>query len=284
MGVPVRHASGVEHRRLLANEINRLEQLVNGDFALNVSRGLIPGMSVLHKFGKTDNVDNGVATDIHDGANIGATGTRIWVAPTAARTHQIASLNANDTSAGTGCRTLRLYGLTDWDTKEVSEDITMNGTTNVATANQYVIIYRMKALTWGSAGPNVGEINATADTDATVTATITAGMGQTEMAIYGVPSTQVLYMTHCYATVFRSIAAGVDVSLLVNTIPDQLTTAYINKGSIAAQTTGSTDAEHPIEPPRAFAGPCIIKVEAVSDANNTVVSAGFNGYLVDNPE
>lgn len=284
MGVPVRHASGVEHRRLLANEINRLEQLVNGDYGLNVSRGLIPGMSPLHKFGKTDNADNGVATDIWDGSTVGVPASLIWAAPTTARTHQIVSASANDTSAGTGCRTLRIYGLTGWGAKEVSEDITMNGTTNVATANQYVIIHRMKSLTWGSAGPNVGDITATADTDATITAMFLAGMGQTEMAIYGVPSNQIFYMTHCYATVFRSVSAGVDVSLLVNTIPDQQTGGFINKGSISAQTTGSTDAEHPIEPPRPFPGPCIIKIQANASANNTVVSAGFHGYLVDNPE
>lgn len=304
--VPKTHSDDRAHKRVIANAINWLLGLFdtldtaesgkvfvtdgNGgwnlqymtDYALEVARGNITGVTGVNKFGRcSDNVDSGVLTDIWDGSNT-ANANVVWDAPTTARVHSIASSSASDTSAGVGARTVQVYGLTSWDTAETSEVITMNGTTGVNTTNSYVIIHRMKVLTKGATDINVGRITATAATDATVTAYIEPSQGQTEMAIYGVPSTQKAYMTMLYASINRANAGSVDIELLVNPEPDTELTNFQVKTTLAIHSTGSTFMERIFSPYPCYAGPCIIKVAGSGSANNLDVSAGFDLYLVDN--
>lgn len=253
--------------------------------SMEVARGRYDNMVSVNKFGRNIEIDSGVTADIWDGGHTVASGgvSLIWVAPTAARTHQITSDSTNDTSAGTGARTIRIYGLTDWDTKEVSEDITMNGTSNVATTNDYVIIYRMKVLTKGASGPNVGTITATANTDSTITAQIRAGQGQTQMAIFGIPSVQDAYIFQYYFAANKSggVAGGCDVALMVNPEPDTELTGFLHKHTLGVNTTGSSHANHTFNPPFKVEGPAIIKVHGDSGVNDIDVSAGFDLVCVD---
>lgn len=252
------------------------------DFFLEVSRGNIPGITHVNKFGRTTDADSGVATDVWDGANA-TDATPIWVAPTTARIHDIVSTSANDDGdpVGTGAQTVRVYGLTSWSSDEVSEDITMNGVTNVATSNSYVIIHRMKVLTWGTAGPNVGKITATAQTDATVTAYILIDQGQTQMAIYGIPSTKTGYMTSFYAEQNKASGvstANVNAQLLINEYADNQLVGFVVKHT---RPSGELPA-HSFNPYKSITGPAIVKIQATSDTNNTDVDAGFDIILIDN--
>lgn len=253
------------------------------DFMLEVSRGSIGGISSVNKFGRATNVDNGIVTDIWDGANA-TTDQDIWVAPTQARIHQITSADAADDSASTGARTLRVSGLTSWAAPGVSEDITMNGTDDVATVNSYVIIHRMQVLTKGSSSSNVGIITATADTDGTITAQINADAGQTQMGIYGIPSTQTAYMTKYYASFNKSGGAtgAIDFSLLVNPEPDAELTNFIIKHTQGLISSGDSLLPHPFQPYFRIPGPAIIKLQAVGSANDLDLSGGFDLILVDN--
>ena len=106
------------------------------DFSAEVALGNVSGWDHINKFGEALDADLSVDTDIWDGAD-GTTSTDVWVAPTTARTHDITSTSANDDGEGTpltGARTVEVYGLTAWNTAEVSETVTLNGTANVATA------------------------------------------------------------------------------------------------------------------------------------------------------
>lgn len=254
------------------------------NYALEVARGNITGVASVNKFGRCpDNVDLGVSTDIWDGASA-ATATIIWVAPTQARTHTIVSTSTSDdgSPAGVGARTIRVYGLTDWGTNEVSEDITMDGTTGVTTSNSYVIIHRMRVLTKGATNTNVGTITATATTDTTLTAQINPGEGQTQMAIYGVPSTQKLYLSCYYASIQRNAGGSADIELLVNPEPDTQLTNFLVKHTNVVTSGGTSFIERNFEPYYEITGPALVKVQATGSANNMDVSAGFDGYLVNN--
>lgn len=263
----------------LRRKIRRLELDVSRDFGTEVGRGNVPGYSKVNKYGEALDCDSGVLTDIWDGAD-GITSTDIWVAPTVARVHNLASASAADAAAGTGMRTCRVYGLIDWDTDEVSEDITLNGVTNVATINSYVIIHRIVGLTFGSGGTNAGIVTATAVTDATITAAIQAAEGQTLMAIYGVPSTKDIYVKTAMVTALRSVSTvKVDATIWAKENVDQSDAGFITKERFSLSDSHNWPRHW--DPPKSFSGPCIVKIQVDTNASNTQVSAAFDAYLVD---
>lgn len=142
----------------------------------------------------------------------------------------------------------------------------------------------MKVLTCGASGPNVGQIKATAETDNTITAVIAAGDGQTEMAIYGVPSTQSFYMTRwsCAIAKASGVASHVSFELRVNENPNVQTISFLRKNDLAVQSTGNNNVEKHFDNPIKYAGPCIIKVQGVGSAADIDAKSGFDGYLVNN--
>lgn len=255
------------------------------NFALDVARGLITGITQVNKFGAAPNGIQTTATDVWSRADSTPT-QQIWLSPTAARIHAIVSSSTDDDGSpvGTGARTIRVYGLKTWDLAETSEDITLDGTTPVNTANSYVIIHRMKVLTCGANGPNVGTITATAATDTTITAIIAPGDGQTEMAIYGVPSIQSLYMTRWSCSIAKSSGVVVDATfqLRVNESPNIQTSCYLRKNDLSVQSNGNNNVEKHFDNPVKYAGPCIIKVQGIASSADVDAKSGFDGYLVTN--
>jgi len=256
-------------------------------YSLEVALGNVTGVRGINKFGKNIEVDSGVTADVWTGGKTLASGgtSLIWVAPTAARTHTIASTDANDTSGGSGALTVKIWGLTSWTTTEVNETVTMNTGTPPTTSNSYVIIHRMQVITTGAGGTrNAGLITATATTDATVTARIEIGEGQTHMAIYGIPSIETLCVESVGASVGKAGGASglIDVDLLVNSEPDSQLTAFSHKHHFGLGTVGSSGLIPSFDPLKAIAGPAIVKVQADSGTNNMDIAAWFNGYVVTN--
>lgn len=239
--------------------------------------------SAVNKFGRATNADAGVLTDVWDGANADDD-VDVWVAPTQARMHQIVSSSDGDDGdpAGGGARTLRIYGLTAWDVDEVFEDVTLNGKANVATVNAYVIIHRMKVLTKGETATNVGTIKATADVDGSVTAQINVGAGQTQMAIYGVPSTKQARVTGYYVSAIKESTPNfvAEVTFLVNPEPGAELLNFLTKHTLGIAAQGSSYVRHQWNPFFDVQGPAIIKVRVNSSTNNTDVSAGFDLIMV----
>ena len=256
------------------------------DFGLDCARGLIPGCGVVTKFGRNIEVDSGVTADVWDGGETGDVSTS-WVAPTQARQHLIASTDGNDASGGTGARTVLIFGLTDWDTAESSETITMAGTSGVTSVSSYVIIYRIQVLTKGATASNIGTITATALTDNTITAQITPLVGQTGMAIYGIPSTQKLFIGRFYGNMNRASGAGastgyVNLILLVNPEPQTELTNFVTRHTFGISLDGTSALTINYANRKVVDGPAIIKIQVDSGTNNMDISAGFDAYIIDN--
>ena len=287
-------AADGDYQALVTDLLSRLH-VMPGDPMLEIPRGNITGISPINKFGRAIDGGQVTLTDVWDRADATPT-QQIWIAPTAARIHAILSTSDEDSDTGgtvaqgDGARTIRVYGLTGWGTAEVSEDIVMDGTATGAneykTVNSYVIIHRMKVLTKGSnvAGPNVGTITATAATDGTVTAQIVAMEGQTQMAIYGIPSTQTMYLTKYYSSAHEA-GQGVnplvmDTILKVNPEPDVERINFITKHTNGSVSTGTGVIEHTFLPYYKIAGPAIIKIQVLCSIADSDVSAGFDGIIV----
>jgi hypothetical protein len=256
--------------------------LIIKDFAVEVALGNIPGYSKVNKFGKALDCDNNVNTDIWDGAD-GTTSTDVWVPPTQARTHTIASTDADDTDGGAGMRTVRIYGLTSWASGEVSEVVTLNTGSPPVTSNSYVIIHRMIGLTFGATESNEGIVTATATTDGTITAAIQAGEGQTQMVIYGIPSTQTLQIKKVRADVPKAggvSGVSIDCKLLVKENADQSDAGFINKEQFFFSDTIPLNRHYDI--PKSIIGPAIVKLQVNTDTNDTDVAGGFDAYIIDN--
>jgi hypothetical protein len=251
-------------------------------YGLEVCKGNVPGTSVVDKFGRCiDNVDSGVATDIWDGASAGI-GTITWVAPTQARIHNIVSTSANDAPGLGGAVSVTVSGLTSWSAAEVSETVALAGATPQPTVNEYVIIHRMECnYDAASIGPNQGQISATPVVDASVTAYILAGRGQTEMAIYGIPQGYSFHMTKPWGSVNRSITGAVNFDIVYNKNPDVQRVAFNRKGNFSVHSTGETTGDIDYnQTTRGFQGPGILKIQGSGSANNMDVAAGFQGFLV----
>ena len=258
---------------------------------LDVARGLVEGQMSVNKFGRNTEIDSGVVADIWDGGHTLASGgtSLIWVSPTQARIHNLVSTSTDDDGdpVGVGAQTVQIWGLVDWDTAESTETVTMDGTTPVPTSNSYVIIHRMKVLNpiTGATSVNVGTITATAATDGTITARINAMQGQTQMAIYGVPSIQTAYMGRLYANLNKSTGAttgGCDISLQVATQADQNESIFTVKHTFNVTLTGTSAFSIPYWVPKVIPGTSIIKIQLTSGANDLDVSGGFDLKVVTN--
>lgn len=261
---------------LIQNQINNMS---TQDYFIEVAQGNISGASPLNKFG--ENVDIDTSSDPEDIWDVGG----LWVAPTDARTHDIVSTSANDTSAGTGARTVFIQGLdSNWDLQ--SETITMNGTSNVATANTYRRIFRMFVQTAGSGGVNAGDISATAQTDSTVTAQINQDNGQTQMAIYTTPRNTTLYI-YDYSAFFlgdpsAGFTTGATARLTLNAKPVDGDPSRTIKETFTLSADASSFVERTYLPPKAIGEKTDvwIRCENVTDSD-TGISAAFDGILID---
>ena len=256
------------------------------DDGFNVAAGNAEDMHPVNKFGRAPTGVQTTASDIWDRCNATPT-QQIWLAPTAARIHTIASDSAagEDDSGGTGATTVIVSYLADWDTKETTETVSGDLNAGIAMTNAAVMIHRMKVVPQAtSTTPNEGTITATAATDATVTAQINPGEGQTQMAIYGIPSTQTLYIDDFYMSINKAQATAgtINASLVVNPNPDVQTLAFLIKNTRGVQSTGTSSAPFPFIPSYKVSGPAIIKLQGIASAADIEGSAGFNARLVDN--
>lgn len=246
------------------------------DYGLEVARGQISDVEAVNKWGR--NIDiNGTSADVWDGP------TAVWIPPAQSRIHDIASTSALDTAPqGAGARTIQIWGLPNWDDCEITEVIEMNGTSDVPTVNAYAIIHRMQVITKGATAGNVGTITATSPADGSVTALISPDIGQSRMAILGVPSCRNLYLRNFGFSLNGKggVHARWDGHLAVNSEPDVMLVSHIDKHTILLDSDGGSVATHQFDPPLRIPGPAIVFLHGEASAANSDVTGDFDGYLI----
>jgi hypothetical protein len=236
-------------------------------YSLDVAASLISGVSSLNKFGRNVDVDTAAEEDIWSQGGL-------WVPPTTARVHAITGGAADVATTGTGAWTVEIQGL-NGSFASTTETVSLNGATPVNTVNSYLIIHRMIVKTAGTGGKNAAAIVATAATDATVTASIDAGFNQTLMAIYQVAAGKSLYLSSYYASVNSTTAAKVDIFFWAKPLGEVWQIKHVQ----GIDSSGNGHIYQPFDPPLKFAEKTIIRMSCTTSANNTDVSAGFDGIL-----
>ena len=181
------------------------------DFLIEVSKGNVAGHKIIHTRGRNDDIDT--ATDPEDVWAGG--GLMNW--PTSAAVVSVTSTSANDDgnpTTNTGAQTLTIEGL-DANFDELSETITLNGTTAVVTGGTFIRINKVFVATTGTYhGSNEGDITGTIGGDSMFK--ILTGLGETELGRYTVPNGKKGYITHIQVEVDSSKSAVLTMLELPN--------------------------------------------------------------------
>jgi len=239
------------------------------DFIVAVARGKVPGVTRFYKIGKNADVDTGASEDI-----ISQGGT--WAAPTTAEKVSIVSSSTNDNSNGTGLRTLTITGLDD-TYAEISETITLNGTSAVLSVNKYWIVHRMIGSTAGSTSANVGTITCTSTAaNSSIQQQMQPTENQSQSIVYQVPlGKSLLLYDWAISTASTGFTTG---NLLIKPFGGVFNT----RGNTVVNGSGSTSDMYDFHIPLRLTEKTIVKVTATVSANNQSISATMQGIVIDN--
>lgn len=244
---------------------------------VDLALGRIGGKEVGVKFGRNPDIDTtSTPEDVWNGGDV-YTGQPTSFTP---ETVDVFSSDANDTSAGTGARTVRISGLkTSTSTAYETEDIIMNGTTAVTSASTWWRINSAQVLTAGSGEENAGTITIrSTTTTANVFAVMPAGYNRTQIGAYTVPAEHQMILKRFRTAITR--ANGSAGSATVTLRARESGGVFQARRAFETQTGASvefTNVGGEVFP----AGTDLkVRVEAVSD-NNTVIDTAIEFILVD---
>jgi hypothetical protein len=172
-------------------------------FELQVSRGQVDGHAPLNIFGNTTALGSTAYGPLWEGLT-GSGGAYAY--PGSAVVMTLVSSSASDTAV-----TIRINGL-GADFVLQTEDVALNGTTNVLTTKSFLRINSMETIVGNAVG------NITAVNGGTTYAKINAGNGNTQMSIYTVPAGYTFYQTYYQADANTSVTSGAYIRLRTYTI------------------------------------------------------------------
>lgn len=191
----------------------------------------------------------------------------------AAETMDVVSASAADVfSSGTGAHTITIQGL-DSDFLEIEEDLNLNGTSIVVTANSYIRVESCLVRAAGSGGENAGDITLTATTAGTLQCFVGETLNQDQQVQYTVPANKFAVFTQ----------------FLMETQKDQQ--GFINLwirrfGEVYALARNwnvyQSSLTSPIVPPLALGPKADITMRGIKvTAGDIEVACNMNFYLVD---
>lgn len=234
---------------------------------INVSRGLVQNASRLQKVGYSAAIGSSMQTVWNEAAAV--------TFPATATVMTVSSSSANDTSAGTGARTVTITGL-DTNYTQVTEVIILNGQTAVNTINSFLRINTMTVATAGSGGSNAGIIyigtgTVTTGKPAVVYNSITTGANTSLSAFTTIPALTTGYLLEVIAS---TDTAGTQIQILTRTQGGIFIVNRIFHLGVGAGTIQE------YELPRALTAGTDIVAQAVNAGTNVKVSCQFEILLL----
>ncbi len=173
---------------------------VKPDFLLLASMGKIPDCSIVHIAAHKHDLDADTEETLwHHSTD--------FVSLASAERLDVVSTSANDTSAGTGLRSVLIVGL-DENHLEIQEIIILNGTSPVKTTNSFIFVNHIYGWTSGSTKVNEGMITATAETSSTVQDIIGINHGYSHAGKYMIPANKMCYPVSIYLDVVKTTGSN----------------------------------------------------------------------------
>lgn len=186
---------------------------------------------------------------------------------TSAERLQVVSDDVDDDGdpVDTGARTIRIDGL-DTDHLEISEVVTMNGTTNVLTDASFLRILTVTTITAGSSGYNEGTITVSNNADTIVLDQIDPIENESHCACFTIPAGHTGYVTQAMAT--EASSKGSEFSFWIRE-PGGL---WIAKRSIVLLDSA-------IITPMMLPEKTDIEIRVQAILAGAIVTAGFEGWI-----
>lgn len=239
-------------------------------FGLQIARNQIQGHSDVLVFGYNPDLDTTEESIWPNGGTVPH--------PAAASVLKISSTSTDDTSAGTGARTVVISGL-DGNFNTVTETVILNGQTAVNTTNSYLYVNQFYVATLGSGTANAGDINAgtgtvTSGVPAVLYDMIATGFNQRTTAHYCVPAGYTGYMVKGVITAGQATGSTSVTAFLKQHGSDDI----LRVGAVTAINNGSVNYD--FDPPYVIPEKNCVGASAIGAAANNSVSAFFNIVLV----
>lgn len=229
-------------------------------FGIQIASGRTINTSSIHKFGAVPAMSQNQTGTIWDVSDT----LYPWSSFTTAGTLTIPAVNASDNG-----NIITIIGL-DNDFNEISENITISSAGSVTTTNSFRRVYRA----FDTTGTNVGAIDI--QKSGVTVLRITAGKGQTLMAIYTVPANHTGYLMQGVCTV----QAGADAT-------GDMFVRYFGQTSFRVghsfEVSGAGGPYfYPFAVPIRIPEKSDIDVRATVRTNNARITASFDLVLVKN--
>jgi hypothetical protein len=239
-------------------------------FELQVSRGQIQGHRNVTVFGFNPDVDQ--------------TQVSVWPLPSlitfpaAAIRMTVSSASANDTSAGTGARTIVVQGL-DANYNEVTETVTMNGQTAVTMTAFLLRVNYAYVATAGSGNGAAGDIyigtgTVTAGVPATVYDIIKFDYNVTTTGSYTIPAGYTAYVSQGLFSTGQAGGSNAVQGRLLSRGTDNI------RRTAAITTINNGVANYVFEYPLAIPEKTTLEATAIGSATNNAVSSMFILVLI----
>lgn len=261
--------------------VNTLEGIENGppnDFELNLAESKVAYHTLVNKFGRNTDIDTATTPeDVWNGGGL-YTGQ-----PSSgnAETVEVFSGSANDTSAGTGARTIQIDGL-DANYALQSESLTMNGVTPVSSVNTWRRVFTAFVLTAGSGGANASTITCRhTTTTSNIFFVMPIGKNRTHVAAYTIPAGKTGYLRKFYCTMNRGAGATFDRDADIDLMVRAFGQVYQSRRPMGITSGYDIDENIYGGLPFTEKTDLVMRVFNVSQ-NDSDISGGFDLILVDN--
>lgn len=200
----------------------------------------------------------------------------VYAYPSSAIQMKVSSSSGLDTSAGTGARTVRVFGL-DQNWELADEVVIMTGQAEKLTDTTFIRVFRAHVVTAGTGESNAGDIYVGTGTvstgvPATKYAKMLIGNNQTLMSVYTIPAN----------------TTGVLLNFFVSTVKNENVTFRLitrEEGSVFRTRDKFTLYQQNVSSPRYY-GVAIppktdIEIRGVASTSTSAVSASFEILLVE---